>query len=88
MAAAVEEGAPSAELMNQESPASNDMEGMEIQNPFLSALPVAASSGVLHLMGQYEAPSTSIPAQDFNDGQPPQRWTMDDDNNFGVGPAM
>jgi hypothetical protein len=90
MAAAAEEGVPSMESMNWESPMLSEMEGMEIQSLFLSALPVAAPSGVLHLTGQYEASSSSTQAQDFNEemDDPPQRWTTEDDNDFGMGPAM
>jgi hypothetical protein len=66
------------------------MEGVEIQNLFLSALLVAASSGVLHLIGQYEVPSTSTQVQDFDEemDDPPQHWTRDNDDDFGMGPTM
>ncbi|KAJ7339960.1 hypothetical protein DFH08DRAFT_963984 [Mycena albidolilacea] len=90
MAAAAEEGAPSVESMNRESPTPSEMESIEIQNPFLSALPVAASSGVLHLMGQDKASSSSTQVQDFNEkmDNPPWHWTTDKDNDSSMGPTM
>jgi hypothetical protein len=65
------------------------MEGVELHNPFLSALPTAASNGVLHLIGQLEAPSTSTQMQDVDEemDDPPRSWTPDKDDEWGMGPS-
>jgi hypothetical protein len=66
-AAAEEEGVTSAGSTNRRSPTPSEMEGVELHNPFSRALPVVASNGVLHLVGQLGAPSASIQTQDVNE---------------------
>jgi hypothetical protein len=67
---------------SQRSLTPSKMEGVELQNLFSSALPTAVSSGVLHLVGQQDTPSTSTQAQDFDEemDDPPRSWTLDEDD--------
>jgi hypothetical protein len=89
-AAAEEEGVTSVGSANWRSPTPSEMEGIELHNPFSSALPVAASNGVLHLVGQLGAPSASTQTQDVDEemNDPPRSWTPDEDNEWGMGPSM
>jgi hypothetical protein len=85
-----EEGVTSAGSANWRSPTPSGMEGIELHNPFSSALPVAASNRVLHLVGQIGAPSASTQMQDVDEemNDPPRSWTPDEDNEWGMGPSM
>jgi hypothetical protein len=89
-AAVVEEGVANAESTSRRSPTPSEMEGVELQNQFSSALPIAASSGVLHLVGQQDTSSTSTQTQDFDEemDDPPRSWTLDEDNEWGMGPPI
>jgi hypothetical protein len=89
-AAVAEEGGTTVASTNRRSPTPSEMEGVELQNPFSSALSTAASSGVLHLVGQQNAPSTSTQMQDVDEemDDPPRSWTPDEDDEWGMGPPI
>ncbi|KAJ7319145.1 hypothetical protein DFH08DRAFT_819566 [Mycena albidolilacea] len=89
-AAVAEEGGTTATSTSRRSPTPSEMEGVELQNPFSSALSTAAPSGVLHLVGQQNAPSTSTQTQDFDEemDDPPRSWTLDEDDEWGMGPPI
>ncbi|KAJ7746516.1 hypothetical protein B0H14DRAFT_3605778 [Mycena olivaceomarginata] len=89
-AAVAEEGGTTAASTSQRSPAPSEMEGVELQNPFSSVLSTAASSGVLHLVGQQDTLSTSTQTQDFDKemDDPPRSWTPDEDDKWGMGPPI
>jgi hypothetical protein len=89
-AAAEEEGVTSAGSTTRRSPTPSEMEGVELHNLFSSVLPVAASNGVLHLVGQLGAPSASTQMQDIDEemNDPPRSWTPDEDDEWGMGPSM
>jgi hypothetical protein len=88
--AAEEKGVTSTGSANRRSPTPSEMEGIELHNPCSSALPVAASNGVLHLVGQIGAPSASTQMQDVDEemNDPPRSWTPDEDDEWGIGPSM
>ncbi|KAJ7319146.1 hypothetical protein DFH08DRAFT_819567 [Mycena albidolilacea] len=64
-------------------------EGIE-RDVYRESSPLSTSSGVLHLVGQQGAPSTSTQTQDFDEemDDPPQSWTPDEDDKWGMGPPM
>jgi hypothetical protein len=77
VAATTEVRMSSAGLVTQELPALDKMKDVETQDPPLSAFSVAASSDVLHLIGQYEGPSSSTQAQDYNKEMDSPPWHLD-----------
>ncbi|KAJ7352650.1 hypothetical protein DFH08DRAFT_805839 [Mycena albidolilacea] len=81
---------PRQQVGGRQHPTPSEMEGVELQNPFSSALSTAASSGVLHLVGQQGAPSTSTQTQDFDEemDDPLRSWTPDEDDEWGMGPPI
>jgi hypothetical protein len=76
-----------------EEPPEVEMPDVETEESPLFALHVAASSGILHLVGRGESPEDQeLPdaVQDNDDddmADAPRRWTAeDDDDNIGMGP--
>jgi hypothetical protein len=76
-----------------EEPPEVEMPDAETEESPLFALHVAASSGILHLVGRGESPEDQeLPdaVQDNDDDEmadTPQCWTAeDDDDNIGMGP--
>jgi hypothetical protein len=71
-----EEGAQVAESSEMEMP------DVETEESPLFALNIAASSGILHLVGREEAPEN----QELPDTVQGRRWTTEDDDDMGMGP--
>jgi hypothetical protein len=88
--AITEEGVASAESTSRRSPSPSKMEGVELQNPFSNALPIAAMSGVLHLVGQQDTSSITTQTQGVDEemDDPPRSWTPDEDDKWGMGPPV
>jgi hypothetical protein len=69
-----------------------EMPDVETEESPLFALHIAASSGILHLVGREEVPENQeLPDTVQGDGDyemddAPRRWTTKDDNDIGMGP--
>jgi hypothetical protein len=75
-----------------EEPSELEMPDVKTEESPLFALNVAASSGILHLVGREESPEDQeLPdaVQDDDDDEmadAPRRWTAEDDDDIGMGP--
>jgi hypothetical protein len=80
------------EMGTQETESSEvEMPDVKTEESPLFALNVAASSGILHLVGREEAPEnqelpdTVQEDDDYEMADTPRRWTTEDDDNIGMG---
>jgi hypothetical protein len=69
-----------------------EMPDVETEESPLFALNIAASSGILHLVGREEAPEnqelpdTVQENDNYEMADAPRRWTTEDDDDIGMGP--